>query len=118
MFEKFNLAVRIPSSTRFTGESYEIDKTGSTYLVPSLLVDNPLYRQIFNVDSYKDGHDFVSVAFYFPDKFVPETTVNQLLVKSIQWNVQREYKIERYVLYVLFKELAYYTMKVNKLTIY
>ena len=114
LFEKFNLAVRIPSSTRFTGESYEIDKTGSTYLVPSLLVDNPSYRQIFNVDSYKDGHDFVSVAFYFPDKFVPETTVNQLLVKSIQWNVQREYKIERYVLYVLSKELACYTMKVKQ----
>ena len=97
LFEKFSLAVKIPSSTRFAGESYEVDETGSTYLVPSLLVDNPLYRERFNVDSDKAGIDFVSIVFYFPDKFVPETTMNQLLVKSIQWNVQKGYKVERYM---------------------
>ena len=116
LFEKFSLAVKIPSSTRFTGESYEIDKTGSTYLVPSLLVDNPSYRKSFDVDSYKAGYDFISVAFYFPDKFVPETTMNQLLVKSIQWNVQRGYKVERYVCiyYLISSYLRMYLYKESK----
>ena len=116
LFEKFSLAVKIPSSTRFTGESYEIDKTGSTYLVPSLLVDNPSYRESFDVDSYKAGYDFISVAFYFPDKFVPETTMNQLLVKSIQWNVQRGYKVQRYVriYYLISSYLRMYLYKESK----
>ena len=95
LFEKFNLGVKIPSSTRFTGRSYPVDNTGHTYIVPSLLIDDPLYRKRFDAASYQTGSDFVSLAFYFPDKFVPETTMNQLLVKCIQWNVEKGYQLER-----------------------
>ena len=95
LFEKFNLAIKIPSGTRFTGKSYQVDVTGSTYIVPSLLLDDPSYREKFDVDCYKTDRDFVSLAFYFPDRFLPETTMNQLLVKCIHWNVQRGYKLER-----------------------
>ena len=96
LFEKFNLAIKIPSGTRFTGKSYQVDETGNTYIVPSLLLDDPSYRKMFDVDYCKTGCDFVSLAFYFPDRFLPETTMNQLLVKCIHWNVERGYKLERY----------------------
>ena len=99
LFEKFNLAIKIPSGTRFTGNAYQVNETGSTYLVPSLLLDNPSYRETFEVDCNKAGHDLMSLVFYFPDGFLPETTVNQLLVKCIQWNFERGYKLERYRLY-------------------
>ena len=96
LFEKFNLAVKIPSNTRFTGESYKTDVTGNAYIVPSLLMDDPSYKKDF--DSYKTNHDFVSLTFYFPDKFVPESTMNQLLIKCIRWNMSKEYKIDRYLI--------------------
>ena len=96
LFEKFNLAIKIPSGTRFTGKSYEVDESGSTYIVPSLLLDDPSYREKFDVVCYKAGCDPVSLIFYFPDRFLPETTMNQLIVKCIHWNVERGYKLERY----------------------
>ena len=95
LFEKFNLGVEIPSSTRFTGTSYSVDNTGHAYIVPSLLIDDPSYRERFDAASYQTDSDSVSLAFYFPDKFLPETTMNQLLVKCIQWNVEKGYQLER-----------------------
>ena len=79
LLDKFNLATEVPANTRF---SYEGITSGSNsskvFVVPSLFVyDN-------KVPYHKQDGDIV-VQYYYPDKFLPESIFNQLLVKTIRW---------------------------------
>ena len=79
LLDKFNLATEVPANTRF---SHEISKprpsASKFYFVPPLLV----YDE--KVPYVKQSGDIV-VQFYFPDRFLPESVFNQLLIKTIQW---------------------------------
>ena len=75
----FNLATEVPPKTRFSHEISTPKKSVSKVLfVPSLLIYD------HKVSYCKQDGDIV-IQYYFPDKFLPESIFNQLLVKTIQW---------------------------------
>ena len=78
--KKFHLAVEVPRDTKFSDEEecYEIPKSGSVLLVPSMLVYNAE-----EVPVKKKGD--IILIYYFPDKFVPENFFNQVLVNTVSW---------------------------------
>jgi len=90
LLEKFSLAAKVPSSTRFAEEVFmaEVDEA---YMVPSLLV----YDQI-NTPYAKQSND-VCIAYYFEGKFLPETIFNKLLVRTIHWcyKSQNNHEVKR-----------------------
>ena len=93
---KFNLATEVPPNTRF---SHEIgapeNSTSKVFVVPPLLVyDN-------KVPYIKQDGDIV-VQYYFPDKFLPESVFNQLLVKTIQWCCKHNHMIRWYVCFSMY----------------
>ena len=78
--KKFHLAVEVPRDTKFSDEEecYEIPKSGSVLLVPSMLVYNAEEVPV------KRKGDIILI-YYFPDKFVPENLFNQVLVNMVSW---------------------------------
>jgi len=79
LLKKFNLAAEVPISTKFDDEGPSIlPQSGRVFFVPSLLV-----YDVRNVYERKPGD--IAVLFYFPDKVLPESIFNQLLVKTINW---------------------------------
>ena len=79
LLKKFSLAAEVPTSTKFDDEGPSIlPQSGGVFFVPSLLV-----YDIRNVYEKKPGD--IAVLFYFPDKVLPESIFNQLLVKTINW---------------------------------
>ena len=76
---KFALAAEVPTSTKFDDEGPSIlPQSGRVFFVPSLL--------IYDVRSvYKKKPRDIALHFYFPDKVLPESIFNQLLVKTINW---------------------------------
>ena len=79
LLDKFNLATEVPPNTLFSHEIHSPRSSASkVFVVPPLLVydDKAPYQ--------KKERDIV-VQYYFPDKFLPESIFNQLLVKTIQW---------------------------------
>ena len=78
--KKFHLAVEVPRDTKFSDEEecYEIPKSGSVLLVPSMLVYNAEEVPV------KRKGDIILI-YYFPDKFVPENLFNQVLVNIVSW---------------------------------
>ena len=82
LLKKFNLATEIPADTRFFHEiNAPKDTPSKVFIVPPLLVydEMVLYCK-------QDGD--VIVQYYFPDRFLPESIFNQVLVKTIQWCCQ------------------------------
>ena len=79
LLDKFNLATEVPANTRFSHEiSAPRNSASKLFIVPPLLVyDN-------KVPYFKQDGDIV-VQYYFPDRFLPESIFNQLIVKTIQW---------------------------------
>ena len=79
LLDKFNLATEVPANTKFSHEIHSPRSSASkVFVVPPLLVYDD------KVPYQKQQGDIV-VQFYFPDKFLPESIFNQLLVKTIQW---------------------------------
>ena len=79
LLDKFNLATEVPANTIFSHEiSAPRNSASKLFIVPPLLVyDN-------KVPYFKQDGDIV-VQYYFPDRFLPESIFNQLIVKTIQW---------------------------------
>ena len=88
--EKFYLAAEVPRDTKFEKENefYEVPKTGRVFLVPSMLVYNPEEVAV----KYKGD---IILNYCFPDKFVPESFFNQVLVNTVSWSKLQGHYIHR-----------------------
>ena len=88
--EKFDLAAEVPRDTKFEKENefYEAPKTGRVFLVPSMLVYNPEEVAV----KYKGD---IILNYCFPDKFVPESFFNQVLVNTVSWSKLQGHFIHR-----------------------
>ena len=88
--EKFHLAAEVPRDTKFAEEDefYEVPKTGRVFLVPSMLVYNPEEVAV------KHKGDII-LNYCFPDKFVPESFFNQVLVNTVSWSQLQGHCIHR-----------------------
>ena len=88
LLEMFDLAVTIPNNTRFIDEdqSYSTPTSGRVFLIPSMLTYNE--KKIY----HKNEGDVV-IQFHFPDKFLPETFFNRVLVKTVVWCYKNDHEI-------------------------
>ena len=87
LLDKFNLATEVPADTRFFHKiTAPRNNTSKVFIVPSLLVYDK------KVPYCKQDGDIV-VQYYFPDRFVPESVFNQLLVKTIQWCCEHKHMV-------------------------
>ena len=89
LMELFNLIAEIPNSTCFTDESVPPETDRRVYIVPSLLLYNPDLPAFI-----PEGADQVYL-FYFSELYFPESVFNQIIVKMIRWNVQKQFQIDR-----------------------
>ena len=91
---KFDLAVEIHKDTKFQNEddSYRTPDTGRVFFIPSMLVYNEGEKYI-----KPEGHTDNAVLFYFPDKFIPDTVFNRILISTIKWCQNNGHHICRYV---------------------
>ena len=89
LMELFNLIAEIPNSTCFTNESVPPETDKRVYIVPSLLLYNPDLPVFI-----PEGADQVYL-FYFSELYFPESVFNQIIVKMIRWNVQKQFQIDR-----------------------
>lgn len=89
LLKKFSLAAEVPTSTIFDDEGPSVTpKSGRVFFVPSLLV-----YDVRNVYKKKPGD--IALLFYFPNKVLPESVFNQLLVKTISWCCAQGHCISR-----------------------
>ena len=88
LLENFNLAVELPSSTKFINEdpSYSIPKSGRVFLIPVMLTYNES-----KVHS-KHNNDIV-ILFHYPDKFLPEAIFNRVLIKTVIWSNSKGHEV-------------------------
>ena len=89
LMELFNLLAEIPSNTCLADESAPPPCDEKVYIVPALLLYNPKLSVLIpqNADQI--------YLFYFSAMYFPESVFNQILVKMIRWNVQKEFQISR-----------------------
>ena len=92
--EKFDLAVEIGKDTKFENEndSYRTPDTGRVFFIPSMLVYNEGEKYV-----KPEGHVDNVVLYYFPDKFLPETVFNHVLISTMKWCQNKGHHICRYV---------------------
>ena len=83
IMKKFDLLAEIPNSTYFTEEAQPPASNKRTFFVPSLLVNNPACTL------YEPNENDQVFLFCFPDQYLPESVVNQLLVRCISWSVEK-----------------------------
>ena len=95
LLKKFDLVAEVPVDTKFDREddSYEVPKEGKVFLVPSMLVYNE--KKI-----YKKKADDVVVLYHFPNKYVPESIFNHLLVKMVDWCTKVGHHVSRYDIFI------------------
>ena len=80
LLEKFSLAAKVPSSTKFPGETcLNLSESVDVYMIPSLLV----YDQTNELRAKQS--DDVAIVYYFGGKFLPETIFNKLVVRIMHW---------------------------------
>ena len=89
LMELFNLIAEIPNGTYFTDESAPPETDKRVYIVPSLLLYNPTLPVFIPKDA-----DQVYL-FYFSELYFPESVFNQIIVKMIRWNVEKQFQIDR-----------------------
>ena len=89
LMELFNLMAEIPSTTYFNDEPAPPKTDKRVYIVPSLLLYNPDFPIVIPEDA-----DQVYL-FYFSEMYFPESVFNQIIVKMIRWNVEKEFQIHR-----------------------
>ena len=93
LMESFNLLAEIPNSTHFADEPPPPKTDKRVYIVPALLLYNP-DLPVFIPE--KADQNFL---FYFSELYFPESAFNQIVVKMVRWNVQKEFQIIRYLDY-------------------
>ena len=87
----FFLLAEIVSNTRLATEPDMPVISGNVFIVPALLVSTPKQYQ------YKPEEYDQTLLFSFPDKYFPESIMNQILVKTINWSVSNGYAVHEYV---------------------
>ena len=91
VMELFNLLAEIPVNTCFANDSAPPQTEQKVYIVPALLLyDCNLPTVILE----KADQTYL---FYFSELYFPESVFNQILVKMIRWNVQKQFQIIRYI---------------------
>jgi len=87
--KKFSLAVEVPASIRFDDEGPSfLPQPSRVFFVPSLLVYD-------SCKMYQRKQGDVAILFYFPEKILPESVFNQLLVKTIDWCCANGHSVSR-----------------------
>ena len=89
LMELFNLITEIPSGIYFNDDSIPPSTDERVYIVPALL----LYDPNLPVSIPKNADQIYM--YYFSEQYFPESAFNQMLVKMIRWNVQKQFKIIR-----------------------
>ena len=89
LMELFNLLAEIPNNTCLAGESAPPPCDKKVYIVPALLLYNP------KLSVYIPQNADQIYLFYFSELYFPESVFNQILVKMIRWNVQKQFQISR-----------------------
>ena len=102
LMELFNLLAEIPNNTCLADEPAPPPCKGKVYIVPSLL----LYNHDLSVCIPQIANQIY--LFYFSELYFPESVFNQVLVKIIKWNVQKQFKISKYV--TVYSRLLFITM--------
>ena len=91
LMELFNLLAEIPVNTCFANDAAPPQTEQKVYIVPALL----LYDcNLPTVVLEKADQTYL---FYFSELYFPESVFNQILVKMIRWNVQKQFQIIRYI---------------------
>ena len=88
LLENFNLAVKLPVSTKFIDEdpSYSTPKSGRVFLIPAMLTYNES-----KVHKKQEGD--IVLLFHYPDKFLPEALFNRILIKTVIWSNSKGHEI-------------------------
>ena len=94
LLEKFELSIKMDRGIKFENEdsSYVTPDKGRVFFVPSMLVHNETH-------DYVPPKDCISniILYHFPDKFVPVTLFNRVLILVIKWCNAEDHRIRRYV---------------------
>ena len=89
LMELFNLLAEIPNNTCLADESAPPPCDKKVYIVPALLLHNP------DLPVFIPQNSDQIYLFYFSELYFPESVFNQILVKVIRWNVQKQFQISR-----------------------
>ena len=89
LMELFNLLAEIPNKTCLADESAPPPCDKKVYIVPALLLHNP------DLPVFIPQNADQIYLFYFSELYFPESVFNQILVKMIKWNVQKQFQINR-----------------------
>jgi len=90
IMKQFDLLAEVPSSTYFVGETQPPPTTNlRTFIVPSLLIYHP--TSLLFEPNEKDQ----VLVYHFPDQYLPESIINQLLVRFVMWSVEKGYMIHK-----------------------
>ena len=94
LLEKFDLVSEIDRGTKFENEdaSYVTPNKGQVFFVPSMLVCNK--TQDFTLP---EDHIDNIILYHFPDKFVPDTVFNHVLILVTKWFNVQGHRIRWYV---------------------
>ncbi|XP_065906069.1 uncharacterized protein [Dysidea avara] len=87
IMKKFDLLTEVPSKTSFLGETQHSESRKRLFIVPSLLICDP------KSSSYELNEKDQVLLYSFPDQYLPESVLNQLLVRFISWSVEKEFGI-------------------------
>ena len=87
----FYLLSEIPSNAKLVGEPSAPSPEGRVYIVPALLASTPRQHQ------YKPSGCDQMLLFSFPDGYFPESIMNHIIAKTINWSVSNGYFIQEYV---------------------
>ena len=88
---KFRLMVDVTTSS--LAEKKTIAANKRLYLVPHLLPQLPF--AISKDPCYQ-------VLYYFPGEFIPDSLVDQLIVKCVEWNGNHNYSLLRYITFTIY----------------
>ena len=99
----FFLLTEIPSNARLVTEPGMPPVFEKVFIVPALLASTPKQYQ------YKPQEPDQALLFSFPDKYFPESIMNQILVKTINWSISNGFVLQEYVVYMCHFNCAVYT---------
>ena len=96
----FYLLSEIPSNTKLVEEPMTPSPEGRVYIVPALLTSTPRQHH------YKPSDSDQALLFSFPDGYFPESIMNHIFAKTINWSVSNGYSIQEYVYFVTYKNVT------------
>ena len=115
LLEKFELAIEIDRSTKFEYEDefYPTPDSGRVFFVPSMLVHNNTVK----IQDHKKPKGYIDnvILYHFPDKFIPDTVFNHVVILVTKWcNIQghriRWYVRNSYCVFYVMNVLLFYSI--------